>query len=243
MEATFTSGDDVADSSSPLHGPSASDDVSAYGGSSASGESDSSGKFDCYEDFNGAAFERLRWSVFDPAGIAGIRVLDSVESEVPTYTSFTDSHDLMSQYVTKTFAKKIIFFIEALGEYESEWNDAFSFVDPHPEPMRLEDCWDAMVVQREDNEPLTIGDVVRQLQAHFDRPFIRNRTREALAWMYNSGKADSKLSVPEDVNIFLEYVRPGGIEKDEGFHRMSIELWVEGEDGVDAEQHWGYGTS
>lgn len=49
---------------------------------------------------------------------------------------------------------------------ESEWNDSNTFVDPHPEPMRQEDKWDTMVVQREENEPLTVGDVVAQLQGH-----------------------------------------------------------------------------
>lgn len=117
------------------------------------------------------------------------------------------------------------------------------------------DCWDAIVVQRADGGSVTSGDVIFQLQAHSHWPFIRNRVREALAWMYNSGyghlddegnevvdyEGHSKQTVPDHVNILFNYIQPHGIVEDEDCHQMRILLWVEGEGGVDAEQFWKYG--
>lgn len=62
----------------------------------------SSDTFNPYHDFHEAAFERLRWSVFDPAGVVAIRVDNDTESEDPEATPFSENKDQASQYVTET---------------------------------------------------------------------------------------------------------------------------------------------
>ena len=83
--------------------------------------------------------------------------MNDININDPAASPFTTNLALTSQYMTKSQARKILFFVDALGEYESEWHDAYDFIDPHPESMRLEDCWTALAVQREDGGPLTVG--------------------------------------------------------------------------------------
>lgn len=194
-------------------------------------------------NLNNAAFERLRWSIFDPAGTAGIAVADHVNGLETNLTPYANTHPIASEYVTLSLERKIVFFVETLGDYESHWHDENEFVDPHPVPNRLEDRWDALIVQRGDKGPLTVGDVVTQSHAHFQRRFIKDRIRESLAWTYNEGyeyqdsqgrtirrgSRDEKF-VPEDVHILFGEVRDRGRVDDEGgeaYSRASIHLEVE----------------
>jgi hypothetical protein len=41
--------------------------------------------------------------------------------------------------------------------------NVLNFISPHSGWEGLQDCWDAMVVQSKNDEPLTVGDVVAYL--------------------------------------------------------------------------------
>lgn len=143
--------------------------------------------FDSKQDLNDATHEHLRWSILHHAGNAGIEVVANVHSESPNLAPYTTDHPIASEYMTKSLATRIIFFIEALGEYESGWHDVNDFIDPYPEPVRLEDCWGVLLVHREDGVTLRIGDVVSYLCDHFHQSSIKDKILEALVWMRNQG--------------------------------------------------------
>lgn len=47
-------------------------------------------------------------------------------------------------------------------------------------------CWDVVVVEREDNGPLLVDDVVAQLHDYFQDPLLKKRVHESLTWMEGS---------------------------------------------------------
>jgi hypothetical protein len=199
---------------------------------------------------NTSAFERLYWSILDPEGISTIRVAEENENAAPASRASFTTHPIALEPATKTGASKLLVTAECLGYNEGHWNDGFE--EPEEGVENLEDAWDYVLVKTEDGSPLLVRDVVIQLHAWAANPFIGDKLREALVWMYNSvferqddGYCALSIGADGDVNevlegtrIFFEQFVEWGPEQDNDILVLAVNLWVEGYQGESAEHFW-----
>jgi hypothetical protein len=192
------------------------------------------------QSLNRDAFDRLRWSIFDPAGTASIQIAEDDNDPPTTFTPYSDTHPVALQPAISTGASQMLFTVDSLGEYESNWNDGIS--DNEDGVEHLEDAWSYIMLRTKEGSPLLVGDVVAQLHEWFNSEFIKGRIRESLAWMYNSittslpdGRMCTEIGingadeVPEDIRIFVEEIGGGGQNDDHtGAPRVYVGLVVEG---------------
>jgi hypothetical protein len=187
---------------------------------------------------NRDAFDRLRWSILDPTH--SIQVADDNNDSPSAFTPYSDTHSVALQPATTIGASQMLFTVDSLGMYESQWNDGIS--DPEDGVEHLEDSWDYIMIRSKDGKPLLVRDVVAQLHEWFNSEFIADRIRESLAWMYNSittilpdGRGCTEIptdgvdEVPEDVRILVEDIEDDGCDDDDtGASKACIRLEVEG---------------
>jgi hypothetical protein len=190
------------------------------------------------EWLNCDAFNRLRWSILDPTH--SIQVADDAEDPPAAFTPYSDTHPVALQPATTVGASQMLFTVDSLGTYESQWSDGIS--EPEDGVEHLEDAWDYLMIRSRDGKPLLVRDVVARLREWFNSDFIADRIRESLAWMYNSittnlpdGRklteipTDGVDEVPDDVRIFVEEIEDHGYDDDDtGAPRMCVRLVVEG---------------
>jgi hypothetical protein len=196
--------------------------------------------FDPQRRLNRDAFNCLRWSIFDPAGTASIQIAEDDNDPPTSFTPYSDAHPIALQPATLVGASQMLFTVESLGEYESNWNDGIS--DNEDGVENLEDAWDYIMLKSKDGSPLLVRDVVAQLHEWFNSEFIKGRIRESMAWMYNSittslpdGRMCTEIGingadeVPEDVRILVEEIDGGGYDGDDTeAPRVYVTLVVEG---------------
>ena len=199
---------------------------------------------------NTSAFERLYWPILDKEGISNIRVANKEnDTSQSSRASFTN-HPVALEPATVTNASKIFITAECLACKEGEWNDGF---EGQPEGVeRLEDSWEYFVIETADGSPVLVRDVVAQVHAWAANPFIGDKIREGMVWMYNAsfqrgedgwcsigvGCEDDVDEVPEGTKIFFEHFFEHGPDQDTGVPVVSIEFWVEGWMGNSAEYFW-----
>lgn len=203
---------------------------------------------------NHDAFNRLYWSVLDPTGISSVQVAEDNEDAPSSSRAYLTDHPLALEPATKTNANKLIFTAKDLAEHASNchmWSDGFE--EPEDGVENLEDAWDSFVIETQDGSPLLIRDVVTQFHAWANRPFIEEKIRESLAYMYNAGPVediggswcsraiggnDDLIYVPEDVKIFFESMEQYGSYDGACAPVVYVNLWVEGWQGKDAGYIW-----
>ncbi|KAI4704704.1 hypothetical protein J4E89_009581 [Alternaria sp. Ai002NY15] len=187
---------------------------------------------------NHDAFDRLYWSVLDPAGILSVQVAEDNEDASPCSRAYLIDHPIALEPATTTNANKLIFTAKDLGVHASEchmWSDGFE--EPEDGVENLEDAWNYFVIETEDGSPLLIRDVVDQFHAWANSPFIEDKIRESLLYLYNAG-SDNTSHVPEGVKIFLESVEQYGSYDGACAPVVYVNLWVEGYEDKDAEYFW-----
>ncbi|CAN9226838.1 unnamed protein product [Alternaria alternata] len=199
---------------------------------------------------NTSAFERLYWPILDKEGISNIRVADKENNTSSSSRASFTNHPVALEPATVTNASKIFVTAECLACKEGEWNDGF---EGQPEGVeRLEDAWDYFVIETADGSPVLVRDVVAQVHAWAANPFIGDKIREGMVWMYNAsfergedgwcsigvGCEDDVDEVPEGTKIFFEHFFEHGPDQDTGVPVVSIEFWVEGWMGNSAEYFW-----
>lgn len=203
------------------------------------------------QDFGVAgAFDRLRWSILDPKGLAAIQI----EAEDPDIdaelTQYSASHPVAKETATLSGARRLAFHISPFQEYESEWADGVAFPEPDQSNF-FETSWDIVLIEREDKAPLLVHDVLSRLNDFFQQPVIQGRIRESLGWMCDSklkegpdgrsferfGPDDTGFeSVPENRRIMFEYLQDNGGPVQKGDeHGIVVYLWVEGAMGQTVE--------
>jgi hypothetical protein len=199
---------------------------------------------------NTHAFSRLYWSILDPAGIASVQVAEENDDASSPSGNDLPTHPIALKPATTTGANKLSFTAECLGIHESQWNDGFE--PPEDGVENLEDAWDYFVIETADGSPVLVRDVITRFHAWAANPFIGDKIRESMAWMYNAkvehhadgwssqgvGGEDDVDEVPEGTKIFFEEMDQFGNADDNGVPVIYVRLWVEGFDGKDADYFW-----
>jgi hypothetical protein len=197
---------------------------------------------------NTDAFDRLYWSILDTSGISSVQVVDSNDDTSSSFGASLSTHPIALELATTTGASKLLCTAECLGAYESQWNDGFE--EPAEGVENLEDAWDYFMIKTPDGSPLLVRDVVAQLHAWAANPFIGDKIRQSMAWMYNVmiergedgycvesiGTEDDVDEVPEHTKIFFERFEEWGSRT--GVPVVAVDFWVEGYDGKDAKYFW-----
>jgi hypothetical protein len=197
---------------------------------------------------NNDAFGRLYWSILDTSDTSSVQVADSNDDTSSPSGAYLSTHHIALEPATTTGASKLRCTAECLGAYESQWNDGFE--EPAVGVENLEDAWDYFMIKTPDGSPLLVRDVVAQLHAWAANPFIGDKIRESMAWMYNSviergedgscvesiGGENDVDEVPKDTRIFFERLEEWGSDTD--IPVVAVDFWVEGYDGKDAKYFW-----
>lgn len=180
------------------------------------------------------AFNRLRWSVFDPPST--ILVVDSPATPNSPLVPFV-GHPITTQPATDIPLREIPFYITPLTEWE------------HPDYERPA----ALIVRREDGGVVTVGDVVSQLSDHLIKykGDIIEATHLSLCWkteVKEDGTAVAGLSNTHedpvtgayeiDFDAGRAFFSGFGGHLDEGDEDVYVEVWVEGQYGEGFEGFW-----
>jgi hypothetical protein len=108
--------------------------------------------FDPPPSLNIDAFDRLRWSIFDPAGTTSIQIAEDDNNPPTTLTPYSETHLIALQPATLIGASQMLFTVDSLGTYESHWNDGIS--DNEDGVEHLEEAWDYIMLRSQDGSPL-----------------------------------------------------------------------------------------
>ncbi|KAF1839656.1 hypothetical protein BDW02DRAFT_486452 [Decorospora gaudefroyi] len=154
------------------------------------------------------AFERLRWSIFED--VSSIRVVDNLQSPTPNLSPFV-GHAIATESASQVPLTKIAFASDDLMQY----------LDHPPE---------ALMVSRADGGIVTVADVVEQLSAYF-----LDHKEEILMAMESLLEAITTPEISPNTRVFFDgffgSIEPSG-------HPLPVCLWIEGQDGQSAEEHW-----
>lgn len=172
--------------------------------------------------FNEAEFSRIRWSVFEPVGLAQV---EADEESPYRSASPLPSHPIASLPATVTPLIKIAFTLSDLDDHE-----AYDYTEEESAPGPV-------YVNREDGGVVTILDVVEQLSpyliAHKDAilevkaPFIAS-THEVVDGMHVAGiPAHDGSMPPADTKVWFHGFF-GQVEV--GTYSVPVELLADGED-------------